>query len=77
MTTHMMLFQTSQTAFTRQKNMTWEPRARTTAYVNASIVGVVGEEECYLEVCGFYCMLSKENLRPERKGIMDAMGGDY
>lgn len=57
--------------------MTWELLAGTTAYVNAGIVGVVGEEECCLEVCGFYCVLSKENLQPERRGIMDAMGGDY
>lgn len=42
--------------------MTWELLARTTAYINANIIGVDGEEECYLEVCGFYCILSKENL---------------
>lgn len=53
--------------------MTWELLARTTKYINA---GVAGEEECYSEVCGFYCMLVKENLQPERKGIMDAMDGD-
>lgn len=57
--------------------MTWELLARTTACINASIVGVVGEEECYLEVCGFYCMLSKENVQPERKGIVDATSEDY
>lgn len=56
--------------------MTWEVLARTPACVNASIVGVAGEEERYLEVGGFYCMLSKANLQPERKGIMDGMGGD-
>lgn len=53
--------------------MTWELLARTTKYINA---GVAGEEECYSEVCGFYCMLAKENLQPGRKGIVDAMDGD-
>lgn len=42
--------------------MTWELLARTTAYINANIIGVDGEEECCLEVCGFYCILSKKNL---------------
>lgn len=54
--------------------MTWELLAGTTKYINA---GVAGKEECCSEVCGFYCMLAKENLQPEREGIMDAMDGDY
>lgn len=42
--------------------MTWERLAGTTACLNASGVAVAGEEECSLEVCSFYYVLSKEKL---------------